>query len=48
MAKAVKLDPPLLVLSIEGLDLAPEGTRPASIVRWVAPLASEPKPPPRA
>lgn len=48
MAKAVKLDPPLFVLSIEGLGSALGGTRPASIVRWVAPLANKPKPPPRA
>ena len=36
------------VLLIEGLDLAPKGTRPAHILRWVAPLASKPKVPPRA
>ena len=36
------------VLLIEGLDLAPKGTRPGRIVRWVTPIANEPKPPPRA
>ena len=36
------------VLSIEGLGSALCGTRPARIVRWVAPLANKPKPPPRA
>ena len=33
---------------IEGLGSAPSGTEPAHIVRWVAPLANKPKPPPRA
>ena len=36
------------VLSIEWLGSALSGTRPARIVRWVAPPANELKPPPRA
>ena len=33
---------------VEGLGSAPSSTEPASIVRWVAPPANKPKPPPRA
>ena len=48
MAKAHNCDPPLFVLSIEGLGIAPCSTEPAFIVRWVTPTANKPKPPPRA
>ena len=48
MTKALRLDPPLFVLSIEGLGSGRSATLPACILRWVTPLASKRTAPARA